>query len=81
MPTRKASMADIWRAKRARNALVRFEPTNLLKRRLIQMEIVRPTVQEWCIPIQYTSSPEIIKNCLQEVLNEGMLHQYQFIIN
>jgi len=38
------------------------------------MEIVRPTVQEWCIPVQYTSSPEIIKNCLQEVLNEGMIN-------
>jgi len=38
------------------------------------MEIVRPTVQEWCIPVQYTSSPEIIKNCLQEVLNEGMMN-------
>ena len=38
------------------------------------MEIVRPTVQEWCIPVQYTSSPEIIKNCLQEVLSEGMMN-------
>lgn len=38
------------------------------------MEIVRPTVQEWCIPVQYTSSPEIIKNCLQEVLNGGILN-------
>ena len=38
------------------------------------MEIFRPTVQEWCIPVQYTSSPEIIKNCLQEVLNEGMMN-------
>ena len=37
------------------------------------MEIVRPTVQEWCIPQQYTASPEIIKNCLQEVLEEGIL--------
>jgi len=38
------------------------------------MEIVRPIVQECFIPIQYTSSPEIIKNCLQEVLNEGMMN-------
>ena len=38
------------------------------------MQIVRPTVQEWCIPTQYTSSPEIIKNCLQEVLSEGMMY-------
>ena len=38
------------------------------------MEIVRPTVQEWCIPVQYTSSPEIIKNCLQEVLKVGMMN-------
>ena len=37
------------------------------------MEIVRPTVQEWCIPAQYTSSPEIIKNCLQEVLEDSIL--------
>ena len=37
------------------------------------MEIIRPTVQEWCIPQQYTASPEIIKNCLQEVLEEGIL--------
>lgn len=37
------------------------------------MIIRRPTVQEWCIPEQYTSSPEIIKNCLQEVLTEGMI--------
>lgn len=37
------------------------------------MEIIRPIVQEWCIPQQYTASPEIIKNCLQEVLEEGIL--------
>ena len=30
-------------------------------------------MQEWCIPQQYTASPEIIKNCLQEVLEEGIL--------
>ena len=38
------------------------------------MEIVRPTVQEWCVPAQYTSSPETIKNCLQEVLNNSILN-------
>ena len=38
------------------------------------MEIVRPIVQECFIPAQYTSSPEIIKNCLQEVLSEGMMY-------
>ena len=37
------------------------------------MEIVRPIVQECFIPAQYTSSPEIIKNCLKDVLNEGMM--------
>lgn len=37
------------------------------------MEIIRPTVQEWCVPAQYTSSPEIIKNCLQEVLEDSIL--------
>ena len=37
------------------------------------MEIVRPTVQDWCVPAQYTSSPEIIKNCLQEVLEDSIL--------
>ncbi len=37
------------------------------------MEIVRPIVQECFIPAQYTASPEIIKNCLQEVLKEGMM--------
>ena len=38
------------------------------------MEIVRPIVQECFIPAQYTSFPEIIKNCLQEVLSEGMMY-------
>jgi len=37
------------------------------------MGIVRPTVQDWCTPIQYTSSPEEIKNCLQEVLDKSIL--------
>ena len=37
------------------------------------MEIVRPIVQEYFIPAQYTSSPEIIKNCLKDVLNEGIM--------
>ena len=37
------------------------------------MEIVRPTVQDWYVPAQYTSSPEIIKNCLQEVLEDSIL--------
>ncbi|MGN0403398.1 MAG: hypothetical protein ACI4HQ_14240, partial [Acetatifactor sp.] len=38
------------------------------------MEIVRPIVQQFFVPAQYTSSPEIIKNCLQEVLSEGMMY-------
>ena len=38
------------------------------------MPIVKPIVQEQFIPQQYTSSPEIIKNCLQEVLSEGMMY-------
>lgn len=38
------------------------------------MGIVRPIVQECFVPEQYTSSPEIIKNCLKEVLNEGMMN-------
>ena len=38
------------------------------------MNIVRPIVQECFIPAQYTSSPEIIKNCLQEVLSKGMIY-------
>ena len=38
------------------------------------MEIVRPIVQECFVPAQYTSSPEIIKNCLKEVLNEGIIN-------
>ncbi len=37
------------------------------------MGIVRPTVQEWCVPEQYTSSPEVIKNCLQDVLEDSIL--------
>ncbi len=37
------------------------------------MGIVRPIVQEWCVPQQYTSSPEVIKNCLQEVLEDSIL--------
>ena len=37
------------------------------------MGIVRPIVQDVFIPQNYTSSPEIIKNCLQEVLSEGMM--------
>lgn len=38
------------------------------------MPIIKPTIQECFIPTQYTSSPEIIKNCLQEVLSEGMMN-------
>ena len=38
------------------------------------MGIVRPIVQECFIPVQYTSSPEIIKNCLKDVLNEGIIN-------
>lgn len=38
------------------------------------MPIVKPIVQEQFVPQQYTSSPEIIKNCLQEVLSEGMMY-------
>lgn len=30
-------------------------------------------MQERCVPQQYTASPEIIKNCLREVLEEGIL--------
>ena len=37
------------------------------------MEIVRPIVQDWYVPAQYTSSPEIIRNCLQEVLEDSIL--------
>lgn len=37
------------------------------------MPIVRPIVQNVFIPQNYTSSQEIIKNCLQEVLSEGMM--------
>ena len=38
------------------------------------MEIIRPIVQEPFIPETYTSSPAIIKNCLQEVLEDSMLN-------
>ena len=38
------------------------------------MGIVKPIVQDIFIPENYTSSPEIIKNCLQEVLSEGMMN-------
>ena len=38
------------------------------------MPIVKPIIQEPFIPENYTSSPEIIKNCLQEVLSEGMMY-------
>ena len=37
------------------------------------MEIIRPIVQEEFIPVTYTSSPEIIKNCLKEVLEGSTL--------
>jgi integrase len=37
------------------------------------MEIVKTTVQDCFAPEQYTSSPEIIKNCLQEVIEQSML--------
>ena len=37
------------------------------------MEFVRPIVQEMFIPANYTSSPEIIKNCLKEVLEGSTL--------
>ena len=37
------------------------------------MPIIRPTVQDLFIPENYTSSPEIIKNCLQEVLEDSIL--------
>lgn len=38
------------------------------------MEICRPIVQECFVPVQYTSSPEIIKNCLQEVLSDSIIN-------
>jgi hypothetical protein len=34
---------------------------------------MRPTVQDCFIPQNYTSSPEVIKNCLQEVLEQRIL--------
>lgn len=37
------------------------------------MIFVKPTVQDFLIPQNYTSSPEIIKNCLQEVLEGSIL--------
>lgn len=37
------------------------------------MPIMRPTVQNCFIPQNYTSSPEVIKNCLQEVLEQRIL--------
>ena len=37
------------------------------------MSFVKPTVQDFFIPQNYTSSPEVIKNCLQEVLQDSML--------
>lgn len=37
------------------------------------MPFIRPTVQDIFTPENYTSSPEIIKNCLQEVLDKSML--------
>ena len=37
------------------------------------MEIVGPIVQEWCIPAQYTSLPESIKKCLQDILEDSIL--------
>lgn len=38
------------------------------------MPFVKPIVQDFLIPQNYTSSPEIIKNCLQEVLSEGIMY-------
>lgn len=38
------------------------------------MGICRPIVQECFVPAQYTSSPEIIKNCLQEVLSDSIIN-------
>ena len=37
------------------------------------MIIRKPIVQDCFIPEQYTSSPEIIKKCLQETLAEGIM--------
>lgn len=37
------------------------------------MPFVKPAVQDFLIPQNYTSSPEVIKNCLQEVLQDSML--------
>ena len=38
------------------------------------MPIIKPIVQEPFIPESYTSSPEVIKNCLQDVLNNSILN-------
>ena len=38
------------------------------------MIIRRPIVQDCFTPEQYTSSPEIIKKCLQDALSEGMMN-------
>ena len=37
------------------------------------MPIIKPIIQDFLIPQNYTSSPEIIKNCLQEVLEDSIL--------
>ena len=37
------------------------------------MPFIRPIIQDVFIPENYISSPEIIKNCLQEVLEDSML--------
>ena len=37
------------------------------------MPIIKPILQEPFIPQNYTSSPEVIKNCLQEVIENSTL--------
>ena len=37
------------------------------------MPFVKPTVQDFFIPQNFTSSPEVIKNCVQEVLQDSIL--------
>ena len=37
------------------------------------MPIIKPIIQDFLIPQNYTSSPEIIKSCLQEVLEDSIL--------
>ena len=37
------------------------------------MSFIKPTVQDVFIPENFTSSPEFIKNCLQEVLEDSIL--------